>query len=573
MSNPITCAQLRSRIATAISTNVPELHESVYLTETLLDGKGSTGEFFMVETGSTNFGLDPKGRLKTMDTQGPRVSTSVRVRLFLRIRPDAQSTDVDSALETERTVLDAISVTDWTGSMPMVLSGVDREFIADGTFLQITITGEVHHVYTTEGEADEVVGYTLGPGVEANELDVVNPILGSGVYLSLDNDIDYKPYAPHADALGVNGSNEVQINLGSGVEIEPGGDVVPSLGAATAISNGEVVPVLGDAVEVVSGAVEAILGQGVQLDLVDNEVDFYPYPDHATALSINGSNQVQIDLGSATQIVGGEVVPVLGEATQIVSGEVVPILGDAVEIDNEIVVAVYESGLSVSGGSVVLNRTPHVVDLTAPKGVLNPSGLTYSVVSAGSGNYTVQLTGNNAVTDGIAEGVTLRFDLKDPAGNTAAITTGDWIVMARVTIVSASAGNSLLCMTGVKTQPTSSSAGTLAIWGFSTGTVAILRSLATSVGINATATATGLKSIEGTIAPSLINSGSYRLGSASITCLDSSGVYISDVQSATSLDATPGTPELVVFLGYDAANLLTTSATIKVEQICYKIGA
>ena len=228
--------------------------------------------------------------------------------------------------------------------------------------------------------------------------------------------------------------------------------------------------------------------------------------------------------------------------------------------------------MSVVADVVLIDRALDFLDLTAPIGVLNPNGMTYLVTSIGADVYEVSLTGDGSVRDGSNEGVTLRFSIRGPEGDVVDITDKRSIVRLRMEIVSAAVGDSLLVHVGVKSQGSTGGAGVPRFAGFSTDTGVIDRSTCNSLTSNSTTGTAGLSVILLDLVPIATTSGTWEFGLAKINTLTSAGALINSTELSSAVDAAPGTCEIQVLLGYDAAHLLTHTAQIKISAIALQVA-
>ena len=224
-----------------------------------------------------------------------------------------------------------------------------------------------------------------------------------------------------------------------------------------------------------------------------------------------------------------------------------------------------DQALTVGGSGVTLDRSWRTVDLSAPAAYHNQGAVITSVVSAGGGAYTFTRAAIASILDGPSDGMeAYRFPLLDSAGNTVDYASGRYLVEWEITLTSVTAGGSSLVMAGVKTQPTSYTAGVVRICGFSTDTAANDLSVCTALGSNGTTVKASLAKVTGTLVPTLIGSGSFDIGTLTAVSLDGSGARIGTPNdSTTASDATPGTcNEIAVWFGGDAVDASTRSFTI-----------
>ena len=289
---------------------------------------------------------------------------------------------------------------------------------------------------------------------------------------------------------------------------------------------------------------------------------------------LTGTRSVVAAAGVA--IADGVASPVLASPTSVEeSGGSLRALLDPTDADgldygsgSGVVVVLDDQALTVGGSGVTLDRSWRTVDLTAPDATHNSGTLIDSIVSAGGGAYTITATNTGAIFDGPSDGMEqLRFALQDSAGNTIDYAGGKHIVEWRITIVSATAGDSMLVMGGIRTKPTTSDQGVVRLAGISTGTSAVDLSVCTALASNGTSTKASLYQVLGALLPTPIASGSFDIGTMTTTSLDSGGARIGPPSDTTTTsDATPGTcSEFHLCVGFDAAHTNTKAVTVKVE--------
>lgn len=274
-------------------------------------------------------------------------------------------------------------------------------------------------------------------------------------------------------------------------------------------------------------------------------------------------------------ISGGVASPVLASPTsvEVSSGELRAKLktSDANGLTrgaDGVALVLADQALSVGGSGVTLDRSWRVVDLSAPAAVHNVSGMAYSVTSLGSGVYRISATGTGAALDGPSDGMLqLRYDLTDAAGNVVDYAGGKYMFEWRLTLSSVTAGESLLIMPGLRTKPTTADQGVVRLAGISTGTSAIDLSTCGALASNSTTAKTGLAAVCGRLCPPPIESGSFDIGTITVTSLDSAGARIGPPSdTATTSDSSPGTcDELHVCVGFDTAHTNTKTADVKLE--------
>jgi len=286
---------------------------------------------------------------------------------------------------------------------------------------------------------------------------------------------------------------------------------------------------------------------------------------------LTGTRSVVAAAGVA--IADGVASPVLASPTSVEeSGGSLRALLDPTDADgldygsgSGVVVVLDDQALTVGGSGVTLDRSWRTVDLSAPAAYHNQGAVITSVVSAGGGAYTFTRAAIASILDGPSDGMeAYRFPLLDSAGNTVDYASGRYLVEWEITLTSVTAGGSSLVMAGVKTQPTSYTAGVVRICGFSTDTAANDLSVCTALGSNGTTVKASLAKVTGTLVPTLIGSGSFDIGTLTAVSLDGSGARIGTPNdSTTASDATPGTcNEIAVWFGGDAVDASTRSFTI-----------
>lgn len=281
--------------------------------------------------------------------------------------------------------------------------------------------------------------------------------------------------------------------------------------------------------------------------------------------------------GPGTTISGGVASPVFASPLSAEvdgSDEIVALLdpehedGLSLGTGDGVRVVLADQALSVGASGVTLDRSWRVVDLSAPAATHNVAGMTYSVTSLGSGVYRISATGTGAALDGPSDGMLqLRYDLTDAAGNVVDYAGGKYMVEWRLTLSSVTTGESLLIMPGLRTKPTTADQGVVRLAGISTGTSAVDLSTCGALASNSTTGKTGLAAVCGRLCPPPIESGSFDIGTITVTSLDSAGARIGPPSdTATTSDSSPGTcDEFHVCVGFDTAHANTKTADVKLE--------
>lgn len=206
------------------------------------------------------------------------------------------------------------------------------------------------------------------------------------------------------------------------------------------------------------------------------------------------------------------------------------------------------------------------LDLANPDGVSNTNSMVYAVAPQGADVWRVTLTGDGAVRDGVAEGVTLEFTPKDKNGNTVDLSTGKYAVSVEVEISAAAVGDELIVMAGVSAR-----AGATYQWvrlgGFVTDT-AIKRSIGSNINSNSTTTTTDLKKTRLTYVPQRVEDGaSMRAGAGIVWTLNSSGAPVNKSEMASGVGTLTDVHNVAVFLGFDAAHTTTKNADVKISAV------
>lgn len=144
---------IRQRVATAVAAALPEVRESVFHPKLIgYDGGGTVGAFFSVEVPSTRV-VDPRNRIVTRfsGAQSTRVETTVVIRYLHRLKTDTAKASYDDAIQVEFTILSALSNIDLTKTNALEPASMDREVVADGSWVLITITGTMTHNIGDDG--------------------------------------------------------------------------------------------------------------------------------------------------------------------------------------------------------------------------------------------------------------------------------------------------------------------------------------------------------------------------------------------------------------------------------------
>lgn len=236
------------------------------------------------------------------------------------------------------------------------------------------------------------------------------------------------------------------------------------------------------------------------------------------------------------------------------------------------------SDVEIPGGQVevpstveVATETPiawETIDLSAPASTTNPNSMTWSVTSLGSGVYRVSLTGDGLIRDSISEGPAAYWTILDKDGTAVNITQRRHTVRMRMTIISATAGSSMIVMFGIKSRPGTPSAGVVRATGLTTSTAAVEGCNVTSLSSNSPQAASGLVRVELVLPPIASSSATWDCGQGLVNRFDSSGVRINGTELTSDTDTTPGTPMWALVLGSDATGVTTPKTVdIKVEVL------
>ena len=138
---------IRQRVATAVAAALPNVRESVFHPKLIgYDGAGIVGAFFSVEVPSTRI-TDPRNRVVTrrQGDMSVRVETAVLIRYLHRLKADTPKASYDDAIQAELTILSALANIDFSRTNVLVPGGMDREVVADGSWVLITISGTIAH--------------------------------------------------------------------------------------------------------------------------------------------------------------------------------------------------------------------------------------------------------------------------------------------------------------------------------------------------------------------------------------------------------------------------------------------
>jgi len=186
---------------------------------------------------------------------------------------------------------------------------------------------------------------------------------------------------------------------------------------------------------------------------------------------------------------------------------------------------------------------------------------------------TVQLiTGDNNIRDGVAEGVTLRFDPVDGKGAIVDLSDGKFGLMWEITLSSVTVGDDLLVMRGGSTQADDSTAGDVRLAGFTTySSGAPRRSFSGTRFSNSTTGSTNLDKVIGVYLPMPTTSGNGKTGATILHTLDTSGAYLNNASILSDNETTPDPFEFVVFLGFDSAHTNVKTADVKVKMVAFEL--
>ena len=220
--------------------------------------------------------------------------------------------------------------------------------------------------------------------------------------------------------------------------------------------------------------------------------------------------------------------------------------------------------------SRVLDIPLRTIDVTNYKASVNPNTMTFSVTDQGGGVHRVSLTGDGNIRDGSSEGVTLRFDPVDSAGNIVDISGQKWGVIWEVTLSSVTAGDSLIVMPGVSAQADDASDGEIRLAGFTTYTSGAPRRSVTGDRFNNYTTAsTDLEKVIGVYVPMPVSSGTTKMGGFIVYTLNTAGAYINNTYALSGNEITPDPFEFVLFLGFDTAHTNTKTADITLKMVAF----
>jgi len=226
--------------------------------------------------------------------------------------------------------------------------------------------------------------------------------------------------------------------------------------------------------------------------------------------------------------------------------------------------------LTVAGGAGSTPLALSYVALDTPEDTYDPNSMIHSIVDQGSDVYRVSLTGDGSARDGVSEGVTLLFDVKDSDGNTIDYTEGKHALLWSIEIDSAAVGDSLLVMPGA-VGLISGVPQWVRLLGFSTHTAAVRQSKATVLTSNATTTATDITKIRGYYTPIKRDSGDHYLGGFMGWTIDSGDEIINIANAGGWIEEPPSEVKLGLFLGFDTGHTNTKTADVKVSSVAVQV--
>jgi len=142
-------SEIRRRIAAAVGDALDPVRESVFHPKLIgFDGGGIAGAFYSVEALQT-VPADPRNRVTTRTGPaggGVYARSTFAIRYLHRIKADAQVASYDAALDVELALLTSIAAVDYSGTGSLDVQSIDREVLADGAWVLITLVGRVAHV-------------------------------------------------------------------------------------------------------------------------------------------------------------------------------------------------------------------------------------------------------------------------------------------------------------------------------------------------------------------------------------------------------------------------------------------
>lgn len=147
MSYLPSAALIRQRVATAVGAALPDVRESVFHPKLIgYDGGGNIGTFYSVEVPTSEF-TDPRSRIvtRTAANQSSRVTTAVVIRYLHRLKADTAKASYDEAIGVEYSILSAFSEIVYTKTNSLQPRTIEREVVADGSWLLITVQASITH--------------------------------------------------------------------------------------------------------------------------------------------------------------------------------------------------------------------------------------------------------------------------------------------------------------------------------------------------------------------------------------------------------------------------------------------
>lgn len=294
----------------------------------------------------------------------------------------------------------------------------------------------------------------------------------------------------------------------------------------------------------------------------------------------NGLDPVAPDAGGVTAaagvaISGGIASPVFASpASAEVSGGTIRSKHDPDDANglargaSGVTVVLADPALSIGASGVTLDRSWRVLNVADFTAVHNTLPFTYTFTAPSTGVCRLTMTGTAAIIDGASEGMLqLRAALKDAAGNTIDYAAGKHLLEWRVTPQSVVAGDSMIVMLGLRTKPTTADQGVPRGAGFATGSSAVELASCAALGSTGTTAKTGLAAVCGRLCPLPITSGSFDVGTLTVTSLDSAGARIGPPSdTSTTSDGSPGAcNELHLMCGFKASHTNTKTADFILE--------
>ena len=446
-----------------------------------------------------------------------------------------------------------VGVGGMSGAAPRTRLGAGV-ILVDGTAVpnmgdEVSVQGGVIHANLTDGVVISVDGETV-------KVDFASPVTAEVSVTTHEVRAKFDPVYDAGLTRGIDGVG-IDFDSPASAEISGGGKVQSkhSTTYANMLSRG-------------SGGVEAVLDSGIVVGSSSAEIDF----DSPVSAEVSGGKvrSKHDPTYSAALVRGSSGVGITFDspASAEISGSAVqakfdPAYSGALVRGPSGVGINLGDGVSVSGGEAAVNRTWTVLDLTAPEATVTPAtNVTRTITSVGGGQYDIAVTQNaGTIQDGFTEAVRLVWDIRDANGNVIDIVSDpNWTIVTELEVISMSTNlASILVEVGIATRD-AAAGGVFLTAGVTTGAGTAGRSVTTSASTNNPTTNGAIHRIRTTWSATGQESGSYRLMAGKIFCYDSAGAVLGaagEAEVASQVDATPGTPVIVVKIGTDAAGVLS----------------